>query len=178
MDDIEDSWTFPEDKFDLINIRTMVGSIHDWKKLFEQSYKHLTPGGYVEFADFDISNQYSDDGTLDLNGPTSLYYKYLGQALKIAGTAVLPATFEKILKDIGFEDVTVNKAKAPTKPWTKDARLKELGNCMLELSAGYESYGLAAFTRILKLDEDKARRVIDNAVKEHHDLSVHAYMHT
>jgi len=176
VDDVEEDWTFEKNKFDLINIRNLVGSVRDWKKLFTQIYDHIKPGGFIEFTDFDIRSQYSDDGTLREDGPTRAYYRQLWVAMEKSGTATRTDIFEGLLKEVGFEDVTVVTQKIPVKPWTKNARLKELGNCLLELSAGYESYGLAAFTRILGMEEKKARELIRGAEREHMDLSIHAYL--
>ncbi|KAK5077439.1 hypothetical protein LTR24_009653 [Lithohypha guttulata] len=49
IDDVEDEWTWPENNFDLIYSRTMlVGGIKDYRKYFEQAFRHCAPDGYFE----------------------------------------------------------------------------------------------------------------------------------
>tara|TARA_R110002003_G_scaffold1193_3_gene22746 strand:- start:3508 stop:4572 length:1065 start_codon:yes stop_codon:yes gene_type:complete len=70
IDDAESDWVFsPSEAFDFIHCRTMSGSISDWERLIQQSYTHLTPGGWVEFQE-PIALCESDDGTLE--GATDL----------------------------------------------------------------------------------------------------------
>jgi ubiquinone/menaquinone biosynthesis C-methylase UbiE len=39
VDDCEDDWIYPENYFDYIHIRTLFGSIKDWKTLYARAYK-------------------------------------------------------------------------------------------------------------------------------------------
>lgn len=65
IDDAESEWVYSSDEaFDFIHCRTMSGSISDWDKLIRQSYKHLVPGGWLEFQE-PIALCESDDGTLE-----------------------------------------------------------------------------------------------------------------
>jgi SAM-dependent methyltransferase len=65
IDDAEAEWVYsPSEAFDYIHCRTMSGSISDWDKLVQQSYAHLTPGGWAEFQE-PLALAESDDGTLD-----------------------------------------------------------------------------------------------------------------
>jgi cyclopropane fatty-acyl-phospholipid synthase-like methyltransferase len=50
VDDLEEQWTFPE-PFDFIFARMMVGSFANFPRFFEQSFEHLTPGGWLECMD-------------------------------------------------------------------------------------------------------------------------------
>lgn len=62
IDDLEEPWTFPQ-PFDFIFARMMVGSFANFPRFFEQSFKNLTPGGWVECMD--ICNPIkSDDGSM------------------------------------------------------------------------------------------------------------------
>ena len=51
VDDILKPWEFKENgKFDLLHLRMMYGSFTDeqWRLLYKQAYKNLTPGGWIE----------------------------------------------------------------------------------------------------------------------------------
>jgi Methyltransferase domain len=39
IDDVELPWTFPQNHFDLIHIRALLGSLQDWPKFYKECYK-------------------------------------------------------------------------------------------------------------------------------------------
>lgn len=39
VDDAEQTWTYPENHFDLIHTRIMSGSLRNWEKFFETSFR-------------------------------------------------------------------------------------------------------------------------------------------
>ena len=67
VDDCEEPWNF-EWPFDFVHIRYMAGSIKDWPKFVQQSYKGTAPGGWVEIMDLG-SPYYSEDGSLTEDAP-------------------------------------------------------------------------------------------------------------
>jgi cyclopropane fatty-acyl-phospholipid synthase-like methyltransferase len=50
IDDLEEPWTFSQ-PFDFIFARMMVGAFADFPRFFQQSFKHLAPGGSIECMD-------------------------------------------------------------------------------------------------------------------------------
>ena len=46
----EAEWTFPgaEEPFDFIFARMLIAGVHDWPRLFRQSWERLRPGGFLE----------------------------------------------------------------------------------------------------------------------------------
>ncbi|KAH7231255.1 uncharacterized protein BKA55DRAFT_582058 [Fusarium redolens] len=64
VDDVEQLWVY--DKFNYIFSCYMSTSILDWLKLVENVFKHLYPGGWAEFQDFDLL-YYSEDGLITDN---------------------------------------------------------------------------------------------------------------
>jgi len=43
IDNAEDEWMYGENTFDFIHIRTLLGSIKDWDRLYRQAYRALKP---------------------------------------------------------------------------------------------------------------------------------------
>ena len=43
IDDAEQTWTWPDNFFDLVHLRTMTGCIRDWDKLFTQTFQSVNP---------------------------------------------------------------------------------------------------------------------------------------
>jgi len=39
VDDVRDLWTYPENYFDFVHIRSLFGSVSDWDALWAQAYK-------------------------------------------------------------------------------------------------------------------------------------------
>lgn len=39
VDDINKPWTFPEDHFDYVHIRNMIGTVPDWAKFFKTAIR-------------------------------------------------------------------------------------------------------------------------------------------
>lgn len=54
IDDAQLEWTFPDNSFDFIHMRTMVGSIDDWPLLYKRAFNAIKPGGYIEESETDI----------------------------------------------------------------------------------------------------------------------------
>jgi len=61
-------------------------------------------------------------------------------------------------------------------PWAKDKTLKQVGAmCLLSAETGYHSYGMAAFTRILGMEPEKASKICDDGVKSARNKNYHGY---
>ena len=54
VDDAEEEWNFGQ-SFDLIHMRNLSGSFKRWSAIYEECFRHLNPGGYLEVIDFDHS---------------------------------------------------------------------------------------------------------------------------
>ncbi|KAI5796123.1 hypothetical protein FPQ18DRAFT_387389 [Pyronema domesticum] len=68
--------------------------------------------------------------------------------------------WKNVLEKVEFEDVQMHVSKERFGPWPKDPRLKSIGAMnLLNGETGFESYGMAAFTRILGMSADEARGI-------------------
>ena len=63
IEDCSSIWTFDPNSVDFVHIRWLIGSVGDWDDLFQQAYRILKPGGYVESLEPNI-NVTSDDGSV------------------------------------------------------------------------------------------------------------------
>jgi hypothetical protein len=111
------------------------------------------------------------------DNPAKVYVDVLRSALIKMGRP--PPDFEQMksrLEKVGFEDVVALKAKEPVGPWPKDPILQRLGAMvLLHSQAAFESYGMAAFTRILEMDVGEAQGVCDAATKAARNKNYHIY---
>ncbi|KAM3078495.1 hypothetical protein ACMFMG_006371 [Clarireedia jacksonii] len=72
IDDMTEEWTYPLSHFDFIHIRSLFGSVPDWPKVYEQAFKHLKPGGFIEQIEPSLY-LHSDDGTLARDNPMNRF---------------------------------------------------------------------------------------------------------
>ncbi|KAJ9613241.1 hypothetical protein H2200_003183 [Cladophialophora chaetospira] len=153
IDDVEDTWTWPENHFSLIFSRLMIsGSIQNLPRYIRQIYRHLSPGGYFESHEVQIrlGNDIRDILEED---PLPLWCKYMREGIEKMGRTLAP-DLENIateMRNAGFVDVVVRPFKLPNGPWPKDERLKRGGSAQLvALYHGLQSISLALFTRCLE----------------------------
>src|SRR5690606_1412904 len=126
--------------------------------------------------EYDSFNPASDDGTYTEDSAMYEYQQLLKKAMKNTGTYDdVPGLAER-LQAAGFVDIVVRQFKAPVGAWTKKRRMKEYGIFMYEsIKTGMEAYGLALFTRVLGMDEKKAKDLIQKTVEEYGDPRKHVY---
>jgi AraC-like DNA-binding protein len=107
--------------------------------------------------------------------PLRVYINHLRNSLVKIGRP--PPELEKIkaiLEEAGFEDVQTFTAKEPFGPWPKEPRLKKIGAMvLLHSEEAFESYGMAAFSRILGMDEEKAREICSATLGATRNKNVH-----
>lgn len=132
LDDITKPWLWPENSFEFIHIRNMVGSIRDWSAVFSQALKCLKPGGMIEVSEIRTHFQ-CQDGTFEERGQACLKWEQTFHEI----AAEMGIDFDPILKvpgwleDVGFEHISVDTRKIPVGPWPKDPKLKEIGRWYL-----------------------------------------------
>ncbi|KAL7267258.1 hypothetical protein RUND412_010162 [Rhizina undulata] len=151
VDDVEEAWSYEDNSFDFIHIRHMAGHIADWPKLYEQAFKALKPGGWIEVQD-GCDYFSSDDGSVL---PTSYYSQFSVNFEKVS--LLLGKQWNSVaraakqgLKDVGCVQVVDKLIKLPLGRWAKGDHEKELGmywrqHCL----DGAEAYTMAPFTRVL-----------------------------
>jgi SAM-dependent methyltransferase len=107
IEDCSQDWTYPPDSFDYVHLRYLVGCIPDWDKLFQEAYKVLKPGGWIETFEASPTIE-SDDGTVKPDSAMAQWAPIFIEASKKIGN-----TFTVIADDIqrsgiekaGFTDV-------------------------------------------------------------------------
>jgi SAM-dependent methyltransferase len=122
IDDVESAWTYSK-FFDYIHCRYMMLSISDWPKLVKNCFDFLSPGGWVEFQDWDL-RWYSEDGSLKPDSALAKWVDLLVEASKKMGRDHLPGgKLEGWVRDAGFTEVHHQKFRIPVGRWPKDERL-------------------------------------------------------
>ncbi|KAF5529751.1 methyltransferase [Fusarium mexicanum] len=123
-----------------------VGCVPDWGNLFEQGFKVLKPGGWVESFEASAIIE-SDDGSVQPDsalaqwGPIFIKAsKTIGNTFTVVGDDLQRPGIEKA----GLTDVKQWDSKLPLNPFPKDPKLKQIGQ-FGELFSTQDTEGLVLF---------------------------------
>ncbi|KAF2715388.1 hypothetical protein K504DRAFT_446254 [Pleomassaria siparia CBS 279.74] len=137
-------WHFSE-PFDLIHMRNCKGIFAYWEDVYAEIYKNLTPGGWVEVADWELivpttrPNAEPEPGTSPQPGIDTaplpilrrLYLAMMEASFKSGhplGSFYMHPTY---LEDAGFKDVRTTYVNVPIGPWPNDPEQKKIGKIFL-----------------------------------------------
>lgn len=150
--------------------------MENFDRLFEQAYKSLKPGGYLEMQAF-LIHIFTDDDTLDKAVHTVPWIKSLQEASAKFGKPMsnVPEWKDKMI-NAGFEDVVSKVVKVPMSPWPKDPKLKEIGRYMqAEQLQAMPSYTHALLSRVLNWETTEIEVLLAQVSAELKDRSIHQY---
>lgn len=126
IDDVEDEWLNGSD-WDLIHFRSMALILRNLQKAVDQTYKHLKPGGWVEFQE-SHGMPFCDDGTMKDDDIMKLYYETCQKAMGLFGYDLdLGSKVGEYLECAGFKNITCLKKKTPLGTWPKDKTMRLIG---------------------------------------------------
>ncbi|KAL2678450.1 hypothetical protein Neosp_009196 [[Neocosmospora] mangrovei] len=175
VDDFEADWLYRH-SFDLIHGRELEGCLSNDKKLFQQAFKHLSPGGYIELqaaypplkSDDDTGNKATD------------FHKWVNTICEASAKFGKPLTcapeWKARLEEVGFVDVQQEIRKVPMGPWPKDPKLKEIGKFQAVQEAQViDSYTPGLFGRVLGWSEEEIQVFIAKVKRDLKDPTIHLY---
>ncbi|KAH6884873.1 S-adenosyl-L-methionine-dependent methyltransferase [Thelonectria olida] len=176
VDDFESDWSYRQ-PFDFIHARELEGCIGDPDKLFRQAFKHLAPGGYVEFQAA-YTRFLSDDGTAEKAESAQFWLKTLIDGLAQFGKPLDCAIeWKQKMEDAGFVDVQQRIIKVPIGAWPKDPKLKDLGKFQgFQQMKAVESYTPGVFGRILGWSDEEVQVLVAKVRKDLNDPAIHLYI--
>ncbi|KXX73128.1 Phosphoethanolamine N-methyltransferase 3 [Madurella mycetomatis] len=176
LDDAQLPWTYPDNYFDFIHLRLMMGSIQDWPALYKEAYRCLKPGGWIEHMDNDL-HVVSDDGSVRPDSAWSQWAPLFVQAGERLGR-----TFATVgnnvgwMKEVGFQNIQERRLKLPLGGWPADPRLKEVGYYNLAATeSGLEGFALYVLTQVHKWNLEQTQMYLAAVRKELRSRTNHAY---
>lgn len=145
------------------------------KTVWENAFKALRPGGYLELQDVQMPMRYVDSS----GEGTSLKLmneRFMAGALALGRDFTKVATYKKTLEEVGFVDVVEKLYVWPLGTWPKDKKMKVLGAWVREDSlAGLHAGSMAIMTRGLKMSVDDVERFLVDVTKDIKSNKIHAY---
>ncbi|KAK0613243.1 S-adenosyl-L-methionine-dependent methyltransferase [Immersiella caudata] len=179
LDDATAEWTFTENQFDFIHIRYLTGSIPDWKMVYEQAYRCLKPGGWIEHTDFTIEVR-CDDGSVPKGTAYDWWTQFFVDAgNKIGRTFLVTKDNQNVrwLREAGFAGpIHTRNYKMPIGTWPKDAVLKEVGAFnQVACEQGLEGFAVLLGTQVLGYSMEELKVIFDDMRKCIRNKAYHAY---
>jgi SAM-dependent methyltransferase len=154
----EPGWHF-SDAYEFIHMRNMRGVFTHWEEVYAEIYKSLSPGGWVEVADYDLGQvplPPQADGQAAYPMPTlrRLYAAGMEASFKSGrplGTFYMNPSY---LEEAGFIDIQTTHVNVPIGQWPKDEKQKSIGKLMLVVIM--ETFEAASLRLLTKWgDKDK-----------------------
>ncbi|KAK4449736.1 S-adenosyl-L-methionine-dependent methyltransferase [Podospora aff. communis PSN243] len=129
IEDCCQPWTFPDNDFDFVHMRGLVGSIDDWNALLKRAYDSLKPGGWLQSFEPSVVWE-TDDGTLPKD--SALYqwgpiFTEWGAKSGRSFTVLEDGLQRKAMESAGFVDIDEFNTKQPIGKWPADEALRERG---------------------------------------------------
>merc|ERR1712093_460683 len=177
VDDLEEEWTFKEGEgFDFVYARMMTSSFADWGRFFEQSFRHMTPGGYIEMADICFPVEFVDD-TMPEDSALKKWAGLILDGTRTIGRPIDSAKkYKEQLEKAGFVNVVEQKFTWPQNRWPKEKKMKEIGAWSLEnMAPSLEGFSMALFTRVFNWTKEEVEIFLVDVRKEMKDTKVHAF---
>ena len=148
----EPGWHFSE-PYEFIHLRNMKGSFSHWEEVYAEIYKSLSPGGWVEVADWDmgavpIDHATSDPATFPIPTLRKLYASMMEASYKSGRPLGLFYMHSSYLEEAGFTDIQTTHVNVPIGQWADDEEQKRVGKLMLVvLMEGFEASLLRLLTK-------------------------------
>jgi len=131
IEDCQLEWTFPENHFDFIYMRTLFGSIADWPALYKEAFKAIKPGGW--FENFEFDNTVRSDSPIVAKDPDHVFHKWTSLLFEAAGKTgrgleiAQDGRMKKHMEEAGFVGIVEKKWSVPVGGWSSDPKLKVVG---------------------------------------------------
>jgi SAM-dependent methyltransferase len=164
VDDAELEWTREPDSFDLIHFRNLLGCFSDWHLIYDEAFRALKPGGWIELIDFDESNgglsgfvaQFPPDSDIHELFPN--YLQAVEKSGRVRGLAHLNPSW---LNRAGFVDIKVTDHVIPIDNEAGGGRL-----WLISCIDGLEAMCLRTMTQYGGWEPDRVKQSCYNVAKE------------
>ncbi|RYP09002.1 hypothetical protein DL765_008599 [Monosporascus sp. GIB2] len=178
IDDATLEWTYKPNSFDYVHMRYLLGSIIDWTALFNQAYKVLKPGGYLESYEASV-RQESDDGSIPPGSAMDQWGKLFweaGRKLRRSFRVYQDNLQVKAMEEAGFVDIQVWEFKAPIGGWPADPKLREIGEfAQMCTEADIEGYILFVCHTVLGWSKEEVSVFVAHWRRQVRSKKTHAF---
>ncbi|SCO09927.1 related to methyltransferase [Fusarium fujikuroi] len=177
LEDATKDWSWPENHFDLVHVRFLMGAIADWGTLFKEASRCCKPGGFVESGEINPTF-YSDDGSIDKVEALQTWNRLVIESGKGFGRSFTNIENDvQLLRDAGLVDVQSFDFKVPIGGWPKDEKMRKVGQFLrASIENDLEGYTMMVWHQIMNWPEDEYQVFLMNMRKAFKDKRIHGYM--
>ncbi|EAA30119.2 S-adenosyl-L-methionine-dependent methyltransferase [Neurospora crassa] len=179
LEDCNQEWTWPENTFDFVNLRLLVGIVDDWYALFRNAYRVAKPGSYVESYDTGC-HLLSDDGTVKEGSALEQWGKVFREGGKKLGrtfTIYEEDLQRKGMEAAGFVDIEFKDIILPYGGWHSDKELAEIGVWWkMAIEADLEGYVNYIWNNVLGWTPDEAKAFTRHVRRDMNNPNIHGYL--
>ncbi|KAF5620070.1 methyltransferase [Fusarium sp. NRRL 52700] len=177
LEDATKDWNWPENHFDLVHVRFLMGAIVDWGTLFKEASHCCKPGGFIESGEINPTF-YSDDGSIDNVEALQTWNRLVVESGKGFGRSFTDIENDvQLFRDAGLVDVQSFDFKVPIGGWPKDEKMRKVGQFLrASIENDLEGYTMMVWHQIMKWPEDEYQVFLMNMRKAFKDKRIHGYM--
>ncbi|KAF5622151.1 mrna 3 end-processing yth1 [Fusarium tjaetaba] len=177
LEDATKDWSWPENHFDLVHVRFLMGAIVDWGTLFKEATHCCKPGGFVESGEINPTF-YSDDGSIDDVEALQTWNRLVIESGKGFGRSFTNIENDvQLFRDAGLVDVQSFDFKVPIGGWPKDEKMRKVGQFLrASIENDLEGYTMMVWHQIMNWPEDEYQVFLMNMRKAFKDKRIHGYM--
>ncbi|CCC11143.1 hypothetical protein SMACR_03857 [Sordaria macrospora] len=178
LEDCNREWAWPENTFDFVNLRTLIGVVDDWYALFRNAYRVAKPGSYVE-SYVPGSDILSDNGSVKEDSPYDQWCKVFREGGKKLGRtfAVYQEDLQrKCMEAAGFVDIQFKDIQVPAGVWHPEKGPAEIGLWWkISVEADLEGYINYLWNAVLGWTPDEAKVFARHMKRDMNDPDIHGY---
>ncbi|ROT35910.1 S-adenosyl-L-methionine-dependent methyltransferase [Sodiomyces alkalinus F11] len=164
IDDAELEWEREADSFDLVHMRDLMGAFRDWPFIYQQAYKVLKPGGWLEIADFDNSGS-GVKSIVSNFPPDSDMHRLAAELVTAANKSGRQRNLHHVnpvfLTDAGFVDVKITEHVIPINIEANEGKL-----WLIACVDGMEALTLRLLTQYMGWEPQKLKEACYNVARD------------
>ncbi|CAF3460849.1 unnamed protein product [Fusarium graminearum] len=177
LEDATNTWSWPDNDFDFIHIRYLIGAIADWGALFQEAFRCCKSGSYFESVEVNPLFK-SDDGSINNIAPIQTWNKICRESEKAFGRSLCEVENDtQLLGEAGFVDLQVTDFKVPVGGWAKDTNLQRIGQFhRAGIENDLQGYTLMTWQKVFGSPGEEYQLFLKQMRQALRDKNVHGYM--
>lgn len=168
IDDAEEpgGWAWADEEFDFVHFRYMCGAFMSWEYIYQETYRHLKPGGWVEVLDFDDHEPIRE--FLRENTSFPMWLHAIMEGSQRSGRPRTVVHLEpQSLEDLGFVDVKSTIVEIPTGMWLEDEQAQRNGkHFLVNTLCGFEAICMRPLAQYLGWTAEEVRDACERVAQE------------
>ncbi|ESU11854.1 hypothetical protein FGSG_05834 [Fusarium graminearum PH-1] len=177
LEDATNTWSWPDNYFDFIHIRYLIGAIADWGALFKEAFRCCKSGSYFESVEVNPLFK-SDDESINNIAPIQTWNKICRESEKAFGRSLCEVENDtQLLGEVGFVDLQVTDFKVPVGGWAKDTNLQRVGQFhRAGIENDLQGYTLMTWQKVFGSPGKEYQLFLMQMRQALRDKNVHGYM--